>query len=74
MTFNNMAEIIKPLTDRDRAQITFEGAKRKGFVEDFVERGSGDLGFMGMPEKDQELWNKIAKKFPSLIGEPPFFD
>lgn len=69
-----MSERITSLTDRDKAQKIFEKSGRGGFVEDFMETRCDDLRFMGMEEKDQNLWIKIAEKFPSLIDQPPLFD
>lgn len=68
-----MTERIQSLTDRDKAQQIFDKSGKEGFVEDFMEIGCDDLRFMGMKEKDQKLWNRIAKKYPSLIEGPPLF-
>ena len=54
-------------TLRDKAQIEFEQAGQKGFVEDFIETGADDLKFMAMNPKDQKLWIKLVETHSGLL-------
>ena len=69
-----MAERIKPITERDKAQRIFKKAGRNGFVEDFIEAGCNDLKFMAMGDKDQKLWIKLTASFPSFLDIPPLMN
>lgn len=47
----------------------YEQGGNLGFVKDFIREGAGDLGFLSMSDRDQELWLKIIEAEPQLLSE-----